>query len=116
MWRVVALQFAVLTLLSLVFGVVLNIQAAYSVILGGVSYIVPTICAILVLNVLSSYSTLAGMGFIVSECLKIVLALILMTATISLYHEIRFFPYFVGLLSVSHFVFLFYLKVHRYGK
>ena len=68
-----ALQFAVLILLSLVFGVVLNIQAAYSVILGGLSYIVPTICAILVLNVLSSYSTLAGMGFIVSECLKIVL-------------------------------------------
>lgn len=116
MWRVVALQFAVLTLLGLVFGVVLNIQAAYSVILGGLSYIVPTICAILVLNVLSSYSTLVGMGFIVSECLKIVLALILMTATISLYHEIRFLPYFVGLLSVSHFVFLFYLKVHRYGK
>lgn len=59
---------------------------------------------------------MAGIGFIVSEGLKIVLALAIMVLVVLSYQELNFIPYLIGLLSASHFVFLFFLKVHRYGK
>lgn len=116
MFALVGLQVLTSLLLMLIAGIFFGIQAAYSLGLGAACYIVPTVAAVLFLRFLKPYPALAGMGFIVSEGLKIVLALILLVAVVVMYKPLQFLPFFVGLLAVSHLVFLLFLKVHHYGK
>ena len=113
---IIKLQLITVMSLAIFCGVFWGVQAAFSLFLGGLVYILPTFLAVLILKFLQPYPTLAGSGFIAAESLKIILAFILMTAIMALYREVRFLPFFLGLLSVSHLVFLYYLKVHRYGK
>lgn len=115
MHTILILQIAILSVLGVVMSVFVGVQAVFSLVLGGVSYIVPTLFSVIILRLASS-SNLVGAGFIFSEVLKILLAIILMAVIIFLHPEIKVFPYLLGLLSVSHIVFLFYLKVHRHGK
>lgn len=105
-----------ITVLTLFTWLFFGVQAALSMVLGGLSYILPTLIAVLILKFLRPYSVLAGSVFIAAEILKIVLALIFMVSVFWLYPSMQFIPYFIGLLAVSHLVFLFFLKVHRYGK
>lgn len=88
----------------------------YSLLIGGFCYILPTLSAVLLLNLLKDKPALAGGGFLLAEGLKTVLALLMMIAVFALYRDIRFIPFFIGLIGVSHFVFLILLRVHRYGK
>lgn len=105
---------AILLLISLFLGY--SSQVLMSQFLGGVSYFFPTLIAVVFLKMLKPYPKFAGIGFIVSAGLKIVLALTIMVAIFLLYEELVFLPYFLGLLISSHLVFLLFLKVHRYGK
>lgn len=110
------LQIITLSVLVMVVWLGFNVQAAYSLFLGGVSYMLPTALSVLILKILRPYPQLAGSALIGVEILKIVLTLIAMLLTFYFYGSLQFIPYFLGLLSVSHLVFLVYLKVHRYGK
>lgn len=116
MFALVGLQVVTTLILMLAVAVLFDVQAAYSLGLGAACYVLPTALAVLFLKVLKPYPALAGVGFMVSEGLKIVLALMLMIAVVLLYKPLQFLPFFMGLLAVSHLVFLFFLKVHRYGK
>lgn len=116
MFVLIGLQNITLLLLAAVVWLGWSAQAAFSLLLGGFSYGIPTFIAVLILKFLQPYPVLAGSAFIAAEILKIVLALVLMLLAFWLYSGLQFVPYFIGLLSVSHFVFLFFLKVHRYGK
>lgn len=100
----------------LIAGIFFGIQAAYSLGLGAVCYIVPTAMAVVFLRLLKPYPAFAGMGFVLSEGLKIILALLLLIAVVVMYKPLQFLPFFIGLLVASHLVFLLFLKVHRYGK
>lgn len=87
-----------------------------SVLLGGLSYMLPTMVAICIIKMSKPYPKMAGVAFIGSVGLKIILALILMVSAFIFYPQLHFLSFFVGLLAVSHFVFLFFLKVYRYGR
>ncbi|WP_303064436.1 ATP synthase subunit I [Alysiella sp.] len=91
-------------------------QTFISLLLGGLCYSLPTFLAVFFLNFLKKRPAWAGVGFLLAESLKIGLALFLMIMFFLFYQDMRFIPFFVGLLSVSHFVFLLFLRVHRYGK
>lgn len=55
--------------------------------------------------------------FIFGEVLKVVLSLVFMLIIFSIFHEtLDFFPFLLGLLSVSHLVFLVLLRVKNYGR
>lgn len=115
--KLILLQAAVLAVLSAAAWLVCSdAHIAASLLLGGLSYVVPTAVAVLFLNLLKPYPAFAGAGFIFSEGLKIVLSLVCLVSVFLLYADLRFIPYFIGLLAVSHLVFLLFLKVHRYGK
>ena len=86
-------------------------QISVSILLGGLSYIVPTGIALLVLNFLRSYPSMAGKGFLLSEGLKIVLALVLMALSVLLYDALNFLAYLLALLAVSHLAFLLSFRI-----
>ena len=109
-------QAIVLSILTLLAYWIVGKQSSLSVLLGGLSYALPTALALGVMRILKPYPEMAGIAFIGSASLKIVLALILMVSTFIFYPELHFVSFFVGLLAVSHFVFLFFLKVYRYGR
>ena len=113
MFRLVGLQLITIGLLAAAAWAIGGGISAFSLILGGFSYIVPTFAAVLLLKFLRPYPALAGSGFILAEALKIILCLVL---SFVLYGSLHFIAYFIGLLSASHFAFLFFLKVHRHGK
>lgn len=104
---------AVLVLLAYVLG---GENWAISLLLGGLSYVLPTGLAVYLVHCLKPYPQLAGVAFIVSASLKIVLALILMVSTFFIYPNLHFLSFFIGLLAVSHLVFLLFLKVYRHGR
>lgn len=112
------LQLITVLLLTLFFGFAQGKIAAISAVLGGAVYIVPTLAAVLFLKILNSHlnARWAGIGFIVAEILKMILALLLLILVFVYYPKLQFIPFFLALLTVSHFVFLILLKVYRYGK
>ena len=116
MFRLVGLQLITIGLLAAAAWAIGGGIPAFSLILGGFSYIVPTFAAVLLLKFLRPYPALAGSGFILAEALKIILCLVLMVLSFVLYGSLHFIAYFIGLLSASHFAFLCFLKVHRHGK
>ena len=116
MFALVGVQLAVTLLVSAFCYLVWDGAAGVSLLLGGLSYTVPTLVAVLLLKFLRPYPAFAGSGFILAEALKIILCLVLMVLSFVLYGSLHFIAYFIGLLSASHFAFLFFLKVHRHGK
>lgn len=113
----VVIQIVVMLIAAALFWFFAGRSSAISALLGGFSYIVPTIFTVLVLSVFKPFPGLAGMGFLLGEGLKIVLALILMLLVFYFYHQhIVFVPFLLGMVSVSHLVFLISWKVQRNGK
>jgi|GEM_PF-717205 hypothetical protein len=108
-------QWVVLFLLAIVLYVVWGVHHAVSLLLGGASYAIPTLISVLFLNFLKPYPALAGGGFVLAESLKILLSLILMIGSFFVYPNVYFLSFFIGLLIVSHLIFLLFLKVYRYG-
>lgn len=116
MLKLALTQLTCLMLLALGAYILGGMHWMISVLLGGFSYVIPTVLAMLLMYFLKPYPSLAGVSLIGSTGLKMVLSLILMVASFYLYPNIHFLSFFIGLLAVSHLVFLLFLKVHRYGK
>ena len=70
MFRLVGLQLITIGLLAAAAWAVGGGVSAFSLILGGFSYIVPTFAAVLLLKFLRPYPALAGSGFILAEALN----------------------------------------------
>lgn len=115
MIKLVSIQWALLSLFAIFAYLMYGQNHALSALFGGASYAIPTTLSVLFLNLFRNAPAYAGMAFIMAEGLKIVLSLILMITSFVLYPNMHFIPFFVGLLIVSHLVFLSFLKVERYG-
>lgn len=117
MLKIILLQIllgAAAVLLGWMFG---GLGAAYSALLGGLCYLLPSVVAALVLNISRRYPQLAGYGFIFGEGLRIVLALALMVSVFAVYAEkLEFLPFLFGLLAVSHVFFIVFWKVKSHGR
>lgn len=116
MLKLVILQVIIILVLSSVAYSLIGVNDAYSLILGGLCYIIPTSLMVLFLRFLRPYLALAGAGFLISESLKIVLAVVLMVGVVTYYPALQFLPFIFGLFAASHIVFLLFLKVFCYGK
>lgn len=116
LFAIIRLQFITIAVLSCMAWMFGGKQIFWSMLLGGFCYIVPTALAVSVLSFLKKQPALAGAGFLIAEGLKTVLALFLMIAVFVFYRDIKFIPFFIGLLSVSHFVFLLFLRVYHHGR
>lgn len=120
MFKLVATQTLTIAILSLVAYLWRGSSLAVSLILGGLSYIIPTLLAVLILKLSQPYPKLAGAAFIGSSGIKTLFAAILLVLCFLLYPEMHsvenFLAFFIGLLAVSHLVFLIFLKVYRYGR
>lgn len=115
-FALVGVQLAVTLLVSAFCYWVWDGAAGVSLLLGGLSYTVPTLVAVLLLKFFHSRPAFAGAVFLASEILKIILAGFAAVAVFYLYGGLREMFFVVGLLLVSHLVFLLFLKVYRYGK
>ena len=117
MTRILVFQVVGLALVAMLSGVVAGLPAFWSAMAGGLSYLLPTMAAVLFLSLFKSHPHLAAKGLLIGEGLKIVLALILMLLIFYIWHQqLMFIPFILGLLVVSHMVFLVFWKVQRYGK
>ncbi len=116
MFALVGVQLAVTLLVSAFCYWVWDGAAGVSLLLGGLSYTVPTLVSVLLLKFFHSRPAFAGAVFLASEILKIILAGFAALAVFYLYGGLREMFFIVGLLLVSHLVFLLFLKVYRYGK
>lgn len=108
------MQLSVLTILVCVAYLWQSQKGAISMLLGGLCYIIPTALSFWVLAWLKPYPALAGKVMIFASGLKTVLSLILLLLCFKFYTPLHFISFFMGLLAVSHLVFLFFLKVSRY--
>jgi ATP synthase I chain len=115
-FALVGVQLAVTLLVSAFCYLVWDGAAGVSLLLGGLSYTVPTLVSVLLLKFFHSRPAFAGAVFLASEILKIILAGFAAMAVFYLYGGLREMFFIVGLLLVSHLVFLLFLKVYRYGK
>lgn len=115
-FALVGVQLAVTLLVSAFCYLVWDGAAGVSLLLGGLSYTVPTLVSVLLLKFFHSRPAFAGAVFLASEILKIILAGFAAVAVFYLYGGLREMFFIVGLLLVSHLVFLLFLKVYRYGK
>jgi len=115
-FALVGVQLAVTLLVSAFCYWVWDGAAGVSLLLGGLSYTVPTLVAVLLLKFFYSRPAFAGAVFLASEILKIILAGFAAVAVFYLYGGLREMFFIAGLLLVSHLVFLLFLKVYRYGK
>lgn len=89
-------------------------KSAVSVFLGGLCYIIPTALSLWILEWLKPYPVLAGKAMVFALSIKIVFSLVLLLLCFVFYTPLHFISFFIGLLAVSHLVFLFFLKVSRY--
>lgn len=115
-FALVGVQLAVTLLVSAFCYLVWDGAAGVSLLLGGLSYTIPTLVSVLLLKFFHSRPAFAGAVFLASEILKIILAGFAAVAVFYLYGGLREMFFVVGLLLVSHLVFLLFLKVYRYGK
>lgn len=117
MTKILGWQLAALAAVSALSGLIEGWIAFWSAVAGGICYLVPSAVTVLILKFLKPYPELAGKGFIVGEFLKIALSVVMMLFVFALWHEnLNFIPFLLGLLIVSHVVFLAFLRVQRYGK
>ncbi|UOP00641.1 ATP synthase subunit I [Kingella potus] len=111
------MQFAALVAVTLLCGAAAGSAAAWSAVAGGLSYFIPSIAAVLFLNIFRNKPQYAGYAFLIGEGLRIVLALFLMVAVFALFHRsLKFLPFLFGLLAVSQIIFFVFWKAKYYGK
>ncbi|WP_373740791.1 ATP synthase subunit I [Neisseria sp.] len=118
MKRIVFMQVSALAVAAGVCGLVSGFDGLLSALAGGLCYLIPFCCAVLLSKLSGTRSAYTqGRVFLAGEVLKVVLSLLLMLAVFVLWHEqIVFLPFLAGLLSVSHLVFLAFLRVRNYGR
>lgn len=117
MKKILISQIVVLVIVSILSGVLSGLDGILSALLGGVVYIIPSFFSVLLLKFFNNTPQVQGKAFIIGEVLKVVLSLVLMLLVfVFWHHSLVFIPFLLGLLSVSHLVFLVFLRVKDYGK
>lgn len=115
MAKLALMQWLITVVIGMILYGVYGLHYAMSFVVGAMTYAVPTLVSILFLNFLKPYPALVGVAFWGSVGLKILLSLILLVGSFFVYPNLHFLSFFMGLLLVSHLVFLLFLKVYRYG-
>ncbi len=113
MTKIIVWQAVLLAALTAVFALLSGATAAWSCLLGGVCYLLPTVVAILLLNFFRSRPRWAAISFLWGESLKVMLSILLMAAVFWWYPAVAWLPFLLGLLSVSHVVFFMIWKMHH---
>ena len=104
--KIIYAQLAALAVTVAVCALISGINGFWSALAGGLSYLLPSAVAVLLLKLFKPYPQLAGTAFLIGEGLKVVLALVFMLIVFAVWHEtLQFLPFIVGLLVVSHLVF-----------
>ena len=117
MTKILILQLAGLAVVALLCLLVSGLPAFWSAWLGGLCYLLPSAAAVLLLRLFKPHPAWAGKGFLLGEGLKVMLSLVLMLVVFAIWHEtLVFIPFLLGLFTVSHLVFLAFLRVQHYGK
>ncbi|EGV36839.1 ATP synthase subunit I [Neisseria weaveri] len=117
MKKIVWLQFAALLMTAAVCSMFAGYNGFQSALLGGFAYLIPSLATVLLLKIFKPYPHLAGKVFLLGEGLKVVLSLVFMLVIFYFFHEtLAFIPFLLGLLAVSHLVFLAFLRVKDYGR
>lgn len=117
MKQILILQVVVLFAVSVLSALFAGQSGFWSAFAGGASYFIPSSIAVLLLKLFKNNPYLQSRMFVFGEVLKVVLSLVLMLAVFAVWHEsLVFFPFFFGLLGVSHLVFFVLLRVKDYGR
>ena len=117
MTKILILQLAALAVVALLCLLVSGLPAFWSAWLVGLCYLLPSAAAVLLLRLFKPHPAWAGKGFLLGEGLKVMLSLVLMLVVFAIWHEtLVFIPFLLGLFTVSHLVFLAFLRVQHYGK
>ncbi len=116
MRKIILYQSIILLALAGLAAVLSGWQAAWSLVLGGLCYLVPTALTVLVLSFFQASPALMPLGFVIGESSKVVLAIMLMALTFYVYPSVQWMPFFIGLLAVSHIVFFVFWKLTHHGK
>ncbi|HHO0290355.1 TPA: ATP synthase subunit I [Neisseria gonorrhoeae] len=117
MKQIIILQSAVLSICAAVAFAVWGFAGFLSAVGGGLSYLLPTFVAVLLLKLFRGNPFLQSRIFVFGEILKVVLSLLSMLAVFAIWHQsLVFVPFLMGLLGVSHLVFLVLLRVKDYGR
>lgn len=117
MKRILILQGIVLLAVSALSALIVGQSGFWSALAGAITYLIPSSVAVLLLKLVKNNPYLQSRAFIFGEVLKVVLSLVLMLVIFAIWHEsLVFFPFFFGLLGVSHLVFLYCLRVKDYGR
>lgn len=115
--KIVYAQFAALAVTAALCALVGGSSGFWSALAGGLSYLLPSTAAVLLLKIFRPYPQWAGKIFLLGEGLKVMLALVLMLVVFAIWHEtLKFLPFIAGLFVVSHLVFLALLRVRDYGR
>ncbi|MBG8859660.1 F0F1 ATP synthase subunit I [Neisseria meningitidis] len=117
MKQIIILQSAVLSICAAVAFAVWGFAGFLSAVGGGLSCLLPTFVAVLLLKLFRGNPFLQSRMFVFGEILKVVLSLLSMLAVFAIWHQsLVFAPFLMGLLGVSHLVFLVLLRVKDYGR
>lgn len=117
MKHILILQVVVLSAVSFLSAVFAGVGGFWSAVAGGVSYLIPSSIAVLLLKLFKHNAHLRSRAFVFGEVLKVVLSLVFMLVIFAFWHQsLVFLPFFFGLLGVSHLVFLVLLRVKDYGR
>ncbi|MBG9167932.1 ATP synthase subunit I [Neisseria meningitidis] len=115
MKQIIILQSAVLSICAAVAFAVWGFAGFLSAVGGGLSYLLPTFVAVLLLKLFRGNPFLQSRMFVFGEILKV--SLLSMLAVFAIWHQsLVFAPFLMGLLGVSHLVFLVLLRVKDYGR
>lgn len=115
--KILYVQMAALAIVAVLCAAISGMSGFWSALAGGLSYLLPSAVAVLLLKLFKPYPHLAGKIFLLGEGLKVTLALVLMVVIFAVWHEtLKFLPYVAGLFVVSHLVFLALLRVRDYGR
>ncbi|MBF0803095.1 MULTISPECIES: ATP synthase subunit I [Neisseria] len=115
--QIVYAQLSALAAVAVLCALIGGSGGFWSALAGGLSYLLPSAVAVLLLKIFRLYPQWAGKIFLLGEGLKVMLALVLMLIVFTIWHEtLQFLPFIAGLFVVSHLVFLALLRVGNYGR
>lgn len=92
-----------------------GMESAFSALLGGIAYLLPTLLASAVMYLTGKNAALSLIGFFWAEGMKVMLALLMMVAAFVLYPSLQWLPFLAALLIVSFSVFFVIGKMSHYG-
>ena len=117
MTRILLLQAGVLLAISMMSALISGAHGFWSALAGGLTYLIPTLIAVLLLRLFQGNPHVQSRMLIAGEVLKIMLSLVFMLIVFVVWHDtLAFLPFFFGLFGVSHLVFLVLLRVKNYGR